>query len=106
MLTTFCSKIFQCWFCIPALIYQTAVPAFQRTRRFANAYAFVVIDALLAILWFAAVIAVAVWTNAGIHDGEGKDKEKKLKGCKAFAYGSEGKCKLSKVTVGMGVIIL
>ena len=65
-------------------------------------------DVILTILWFAAFIAVAVWTNSGVHAGEDdkKNKDKNIKGCAAFAYGTEGKCKLSRVTVGMGVIIL
>lgn len=65
-----------------------------------------VVDGLFAILWFAASIAVTTWVNAGIREGEKKDQEKKLKGCAAFAYGPESKCKLSKVTIAMGVIIL
>lgn len=65
-----------------------------------------VIDTLFTILWFAASIAVATWNNAGIREGEKKDGEKKLKGCAAFAYGPESKCKLSKATVVMGVVIL
>ncbi|KAL8854137.1 MAG: hypothetical protein Q9221_001059 [Calogaya cf. arnoldii] len=38
-----------CWFCIPLLIYQTAIPQFDRVKRFSNAYAHAVIDILLAI---------------------------------------------------------
>lgn len=63
-------------------------------------------DALFTILWFAASIAVTTWVNAGIREGERKDEEKKLKGCAAFAYGPESKCKLSRATVAMGVIIM
>lgn len=63
---------------------------------------------LFTILWFAAFVAVAAWTNSGIRNGEkdDKNKEKKLTGCAAFAYGVEGKCKLSKATIGLGVLIL
>lgn len=96
----------KCWFCVPVLIYQTAVPTFQRTKRFANPYAHAALDALFTIFWFAAFIAVAVWTNAGISEGQAKDKDGKLKGCAAFNYGSGTKCKLSQATVGMGVTIL
>ena len=96
----------KCWLCIPALIYQTAVPIFQRTRRFANPYAFAVVDVLFTILWFAAFVAVATWTNGGIRAGEAENEDKKLRGCAAFAFGPESKCTLSKATIGMGVIIL
>ncbi|KAL8923683.1 MAG: hypothetical protein Q9208_004435 [Pyrenodesmia sp. 3 TL-2023] len=85
-------------------VYQVAVPQFNRTKRFSNAYAHVAIDALLAIFWFAATISVATWTNAGIRNGVAD-----LKGCDAFLYGdgdSRGsKCRLSQATIGMGVVI-
>ncbi|KAL9016083.1 MAG: hypothetical protein Q9185_006550 [Variospora sp. 1 TL-2023] len=95
-----------CWFCIPLLIYQAAVPQFDRTKRFSNVYAHAAIDALLAIFWFAAFISVATWTNHGIKNGVDKDKNK---GCDAFLWGdgdSRGsKCRLSQATIGMGVVI-
>lgn len=96
----------QCWFCIPVLIYQAAIPTFQRTKRFANPYAFAILDVLFTILWFAAFIGVAVYTNTGISNGEAKDKDHKLKGCAAFDGGPESKCKLSQATIGMGVVVL
>ena len=96
----------QCWFSVPVLIYLAAIPAFQRTKRFANPYAFAVLDVLFTILWFAAFIAVAVYTNTSISNGEAKDKDHKRKGCAAFDGGSESKCKLSQATIGMGVVIL
>lgn len=96
----------QCWFCIPVLIYQAAIPTFQRTKRFANPYAFAILDVLFTILWFAAFIGVAVYTNTGISNGEAKDKDHKLKGCAAFDGGTESKCKLSQATIGMGVVVL
>lgn len=82
------------------------MPIFQRTKRFANPYAFVAVDTLFTILWFAASIAVTTWVNAGVREGEAKDEEKKTKGCAAFAYGPETKCTLSRASVAMGVIIL
>ncbi|KAL9009262.1 MAG: hypothetical protein Q9173_005698, partial [Seirophora scorigena] len=95
-----------CWFCIPLLIYQAAVPQFNRTKRFSNAYAHAAIDALLVIFWFAAFISVATWTNQGIKNGVDKDKNK---GCDAFLWGdgdSRGsKCRLSQADIGMGVVI-
>lgn len=92
-----------CWFCIPLLIYQTGVPQFNRTRRFSNAYAHAAIDVLLAIFWFAAFISVATWTKEGIDKGVGRPKKK---GCDAFAWGGGGgKCHLSQVDIGMGVVV-
>ncbi|KAI4202911.1 MAG: hypothetical protein LQ346_001884 [Caloplaca aetnensis] len=82
-----------CWFCIPLLIYQVAVPQFNRTKRFSNAYAHVAIDALLAIFWFAATISVATWTNAGIKNGVARPG---YKGCDAFLYG-DGKSRGSNL---------
>lgn len=94
----------QCWFTIPLLIYQAAIPQFTRTKRFSNAYAHVVIDVLLAIFWFAAFISVATWTNEGIKKGVGRPGNK---GCDAFAFGGGGpKCHLSQATIAMGVILL
>ncbi|KAL8768398.1 MAG: hypothetical protein Q9194_005716, partial [Teloschistes cf. exilis] len=91
-----------CWFTIPLLIYQAAIPQFIRTKRFSNAYAHVVIDVLLAVFWFAAFISVATWTNEGIKKGVARPGNK---GCDAFAFGGGGKCNLSQATIGMGVIL-
>ncbi|KAL9581798.1 MAG: hypothetical protein Q9203_005750 [Teloschistes exilis] len=93
----------KCWFTIPLLIYQAAIPQFIRTKRFSNAYAHVVIDVLLAVFWFAAFISVATWTNEGIKKGVARPGNK---GCDAFAFGGGGKCNLSQATIGMGVILL
>ncbi|KAL8812145.1 MAG: hypothetical protein Q9200_001262 [Gallowayella weberi] len=65
-----------CWFCIPLLIYQTAVPQFDRVKRFSNAYAHTAIDILLVIFWFAAFISVATWTREGIKKGVGRPDHK------------------------------
>ncbi|CBY00802.1 hypothetical protein IAQ61_011710 [Plenodomus lingam] len=95
-----------CFFSIPAIIYLTMVPMWTRAARFASAYAFLAVDALLMILWFAAFIAVAMWNSNGIKKGA---QEKKVadddRNCSTFAYGSESKCKVSKASVGMGVVI-
>lgn len=82
------------------------MPIFPRTKKFANPYAFVAVDVLLTILWFAASIAVTTWVNAGVREGEKQSDDKKLKGCAAFAYGPESKCSLSRATVAMGVVIM
>ncbi|KAI4214056.1 MAG: hypothetical protein LQ351_003460 [Letrouitia transgressa] len=92
-----------CWFSIPILIYQAAVPQFDRTKRFSNVYAHVALDVLATIFWFAAFIAVATWTRAGITKGVGRPDHK---GCDAFAWGGgASKCHLSQAIIVMGVII-
>ena len=66
-------------------------------------------DLLYTILWFAAFISVATWTNDGIKAGERKLKEEKKenkKGCAAFGYGSESKCTISRASIWFGVLIL
>ncbi|KAG7005228.1 hypothetical protein G7Y79_00021g050950 [Physcia stellaris] len=87
-----------CWITIPILIYQTAVPTFNRTKRFSNAYAHAALDVLFTILWLAAFAAVAAWTNQGI--SKVKDRKDNEKGCDKFAFGSTGKCKLSQGSIG------
>lgn len=78
---------------------------FPRTRKFANAYAFAAVDVLFLILWFSAAIAVGTWVNAGIDAGQAQ-KNLKGAGCEAFGWGSEKKCDLSQVQVGLAVMIL
>lgn len=82
-------------------------PMWSRAQRFANAYAFLAVDALYTIFWFAAFIAVAMWNSSGIIDGA---KERKIpddqRNCTTFKWGSESKCKVSKSAVGIGVVIL
>lgn len=80
------------------------VPMWTRAWRFANVYAYATLDLLFAILWFGAFIAVSVWNSAGIRQGE-KDQTASDGSCTDFAYGSEQKCKVSKASVGFGVII-
>ncbi|KAL8725428.1 MAG: hypothetical protein Q9166_007360 [cf. Caloplaca sp. 2 TL-2023] len=92
-----------CWFCIPLLIYQVAIPQFNRVKRFSNAYAHAAIDILLAIFWFAAFISVATWTRTGIKDGVARPGNK---GCDAFKWGGgASKCHLSQALIGMGVVL-
>lgn len=82
---------------------------FERTKRFAHPYAFATVDLLYTVLWFAAFISVATWTNDGIKAGEDKLKEEKKenkKGCAAFGYGSESKCTISRASIWFGVVIL
>ncbi|KAF2199285.1 hypothetical protein GQ43DRAFT_433537 [Delitschia confertaspora ATCC 74209] len=95
-----------CFLSIPALIYLTMVPMWSRAVRFANAYAFIAVDALYTIFWFSAFIAIALWNSEGIKQGA---KDKKLDehdgNCTTFKYGPETKCKLSRATFGFGVVI-
>lgn len=95
-----------CFLTGPALIYLVMVPMWSRAARFANAYAFLALDALYTIFWFAAFVSVTVWNTAGVRDGE---KEKKIKdgdgNCSTFAPGPESMCVLSRATVGLGVVV-
>lgn len=92
-----------CFLSIPAIIYLVMVPMWTRAQRFANAYAFLAVDALYTIFWFAAAIAVAMYNRSGIIDGA---KDAKLpddqRNCTTFKYGSESKCNISKAAVGIG----
>ena len=54
---------------IPALIYQVMVPMWTRAWRFANIYAYLGLDLLFTLLWFAAAIALGVWESQGIKQG-------------------------------------
>lgn len=95
-----------CFLTIPALIYLVMVPMWTRAIRFANAYAFVAVDVLYTIFWFSAFIAIAFWNSKGIRQGAIDKKIDKNSGnCTTFAYGPEGKCKLSRATFGFGVVI-
>jgi hypothetical protein len=97
----------QCFLSFPAIIYLAMVPMWTRAQRFANAYAFLAVDALYTILWFAAFIAVALWNSRGIKDGA-KDKNipDDQRNCTTFKWGSESKCAISKASVGVGVVVL
>ncbi|KAF2128501.1 hypothetical protein P153DRAFT_293347 [Dothidotthia symphoricarpi CBS 119687] len=95
-----------CFLSFPAIIYLTMVPAWSRAQRFANAYAFLAVDAIYTILWFCAFIAVALWNSYGINKG-GEDKKiaEGDRNCTTFAYGNEKKCKVSTASVGLGAVI-
>jgi hypothetical protein len=84
------------------------VPAWTRAQRFANAYAFLAVDALYTILWFAAFIAVAMWNSSGIKEGavDKKIPDGEPRNCTTFKWGSESKCNVSKSSVGVGVMVL
>lgn len=95
-----------CFLSIPAIIYLTMVPMWSRAQRFASAYAFLAVDALYTILWFAAFIAVAMWNAHGIKEGAKKEKiSDDDRNCTTFLYGDEAKCKVSKAAVGVGVMV-
>ncbi|KAF2263864.1 hypothetical protein CC78DRAFT_261531 [Lojkania enalia] len=95
-----------CFLTAPALIYLVMVPMWSRASRFSNVYAFLSLDALYTVLWFAAFIAVAMWNSSSIRDGE---KDRKIKegdgNCTTFRPGPESMCNLSKATVGLGVVV-
>ena len=82
------------------------VPLWSRAWRFANVYAYLTLDLLFSLLWFAAFIAVAAWQGQGIKAGAKDNKDEGDAGrCTTFAYGSASKCKVSKASVGMGVVV-
>lgn len=59
------------------------------------------------VLWFAAFIAVAMWNSNGISGGAvDAGASEKDGNCTTFRFGSESKCKLSRATVGFGVVVL
>lgn len=99
----------QCFLTIPALIYQVMVPMWTRAWRFANIYAYLGLDLLFALLWFAATIALGVWESQGIKQGRKDHAEDKNiddeSDCETFAWGSVSKCKVTKAAVGFGVVI-
>ena len=82
----------------------------SRAWRFANVYAYAAVDVLFAILWFAASIAVGVWTGNGTSQSAKGKQDKQSKGggggsCSDFAYGSASKCTTSKASVAFGVLV-
>jgi hypothetical protein len=99
----------QCFLTIPALIYQVMVPMWTRAWRFANIYAYLGLDLLFALLWFAATIALGVWQSQGIKQGakDHKDDDNAAdeSECETWAWGSVSKCKVTKAAVGFGVVI-
>lgn len=92
-----------CLLCIPSLIYQTAFPSFQRSKRFTNAYVHAIIDLLLTMLWFAAFIGEVVWAKDGTQAA--KDFKRGDSICQVFGYGPTDKCKTGQVTMIFGVVI-
>ncbi|KAF2093876.1 hypothetical protein NA57DRAFT_61094 [Rhizodiscina lignyota] len=91
--------------CIPAWVFLIMTPMWQRTVRFANAFALAAVDVVFTIFWFSAFIALAVWITDGEKQGA---KDKKVGGsgnCTIFAYGNEKKCELAKAAVGLGAVI-
>ncbi|KAF2756210.1 hypothetical protein EJ05DRAFT_93498 [Pseudovirgaria hyperparasitica] len=95
-----------CLLSVPALLYLVMVPMWQRTVRFANVWAFISIDALYTILWLAAFISVAMYNSAGIRQGaKDANLDENDGNCTTFAYGSEGKCNISRATVGLGAVV-
>lgn len=83
------------------------VPMWSRAARFANAYAFLSIDAVYTVLWFAAFISIAMWNSKGLREGAKEENGDEDNGnCTTFKFGPEAKCKLSRATVGMGAVVL
>ncbi|KAL9091925.1 MAG: hypothetical protein Q9165_004677 [Trypethelium subeluteriae] len=93
----------QCFLTIPAIVYQVMVPMWSRALRFANVYAYAVVDLIFTVLWFSAFIAVETWVNSGKSQG-GKD-QKKAASCDVFAFGSSSKCTTGEAIIAFGVFI-
>jgi len=78
---------------------------------FAHPYWIIAMNSLYNILWFAAFVAVSVYTNKGISSGGSKEKDDKIKkegGCALFPAGTgetAKACKLNKSAVGLGVFM-
>ncbi|KAI7090388.1 hypothetical protein KC363_g934 [Hortaea werneckii] len=100
-----------CFVSIIPLIYLIMVPMWSRAWRFANVYAYASLDVLCSILWLAAFSAVATWNKKGIEKGKNEEKDDSDSdsdnsgSCSNFAYGSASRCKVSKASVGFGVVI-
>ncbi|KAI9862968.1 MAG: hypothetical protein M1813_004141 [Trichoglossum hirsutum] len=93
-----------CFLTAPALIYLSMTPRFEKTRKFANVYAFAAVDALFCIFWFSAFVAVAAFV-ASSEDRGASERKLPTTNCSTFANGSEKKCKLSKATAGLGSVV-
>ncbi|KAI5790291.1 hypothetical protein EDC01DRAFT_121926 [Geopyxis carbonaria] len=100
-----------CWLNVPALIYLIMTPRFQRTQMFAHPYWVIGINVFFSVLWFAAFVSLATYTNKGIANGEKKEKDDKLKkqgGCAVFKAGTgeaEKACQMNKSAIGLGVFM-
>jgi hypothetical protein len=68
------------------------------TKRFANPYVALGIDAVFSIFWVSALAAVQVWTASGVPASS-------TGYCNNFAYGDQDKCVISYGTVIIGVLI-
>lgn len=71
---------------------------FPRARKFGNAYSYLAVDALFAVFWFSAWVAIANYLVTGKAAGNGS--------CSKFGYGSPAKCKMSEATCLIGVALL
>jgi translocation protein SEC72 len=74
----------------------------SRARKFANVYAFAVLDSLAVILWLSAWASTASY----VASGKGKGDKTDATGCDNFKYGSPGRCKLSTGITILGVMIM
>jgi len=100
-----------CWLAAPALIYLTQAPRFERTKMFAHPYWVIGINTIFSILWFAAFVSLASYTNNGIASGEQKEKDEKIKaegGCALFPAGTGEAvkaCNMNRTAVGLAVVL-
>ncbi|TDZ22347.1 hypothetical protein Cob_v004470 [Colletotrichum orbiculare MAFF 240422] len=73
-----------CFLSLPAWIYLIMAPRWPRTRKLANPYAMVAVDAVFAVIWLSAFASQAAYNTANMC-GSG--------------------CNLSKAIVGLGVFV-
>ncbi|WYZ38833.1 hypothetical protein EsH8_III_000747 [Colletotrichum jinshuiense] len=73
-----------CFLSLPAWIYLIMAPRWPRTRKLANPYAMVVVDAVFTVIWLSAFASQAAYNTAN-QCGDA--------------------CKLSKAIVGLGVFV-
>jgi hypothetical protein len=92
---------------IPAVAYLVVVPMWSRLWRLNSAYAYAIVDILFCILWFAASVAVAVWNASELNEPSTpkRDDSDKTPPTKSYACGGIARCKVSKASVGLGLVL-
>jgi hypothetical protein len=73
-----------CFLSIPAWVYLIMTPRWERTRKFAQPHAMLLVDCIFAVIWLSAFATQAAYNSSG-RCGEG--------------------CKLSGAVVGLGVVV-
>jgi len=99
-----------CWLTIPALIYVTMTPRFQRTKPLANPFAICGFNCVFTFFWFIAPIALGVANTKSQVAGRDaralveEDFPKDTKpSCETALFPKE--CSLNSAAVGLGVFM-